>query len=128
MHFHDAVRSQTPSLSLVVASVIAHALVPLPSHLPVAHVVASAHAAPHLPQFDASSKTHAPAQQKYVPFVGQSAGVVQLDPHATVENVTHANATTAPAIAIFFRAPGSRTAPRASRGCLGRRTTGTRSA
>jgi len=91
MHFHDADRSHAPSVALVVASVIAHALVPLPVHLSLEHVVASAHVAPHFPQFDASSTTHAPAQQKYVPVVGQSAGVLQLDPHAIVALAAHAN-------------------------------------
>ena len=95
MHFHDADTSHAPSLALVVASVMAHALVPLPSHLSLVHVVASVHVAPHFPQFAPSSTTHAPAQQKYVPFVGQSAGVLQLDPHATVAHTAHANAIAA---------------------------------
>jgi len=93
MHFHDAARSHAPLVAVVVASVIAHALEPLPVHLSVVHVVASAHAAPHFPQFAPSSKTHAPVQHKYVALVGHSAAVLQPDePHATVAHAAHANA------------------------------------
>jgi hypothetical protein len=105
MHFHDAERSHAPSVAVVVAWVIAHALVPLPSHLSVVHVVASAHAAPHFPQLDASSRTHAPAQQKYVPLVGQSAAVLQLlvEPHATVAHTAHANTSDAATKSARFK-------------------------
>jgi hypothetical protein len=104
MHFHDAVRSHAPSLEVVVASVIAHALVPLPTHLSLVHVVASAHVAPHFPQFDAPSTTHAPEQQKYgPPDEGQSAAALQLEPHATLTQTAHAKKSAAKTSARRFK-------------------------
>ena len=121
MHFHDAERSHAPSLALVVAWVMAHALVPLPVHASLVHVVASVHVAPHFPQFDASSRTHAPAQQKYFEPVGQSAGVLHPPPpHATLEAIAHMKATAAATNAT--RAIGAiRTAsPRGPSPCMAR--------
>jgi hypothetical protein len=103
MHFHDAERSHAPSLAVAVASVIAHALVPVPVHLSFVHVVARAHAAPHFPQFDASSGTHAPAQQKSP--LAQSAAVLQPPPppHAIVAHVAHAKKIAARTSATRFK-------------------------
>jgi len=97
MHFQDACNVHAPEgVDWPTAWVIAHALVPFPTHCSAAHCVPSRHAFPHAPQLAASSGAHLPAQQKCLLVVGQSASTVHSDPHATVAHTVHA-ATSAPA-------------------------------